>query len=912
MKPTSTLLRILNVRSNEWKLVRTLFIFEFFQGAGIAFFFTSAFALFLDKFHISELPKVLIYSSFLLWIVGYIYSKLEAKMNIITLAKSMTLFIALSFLLFRFSVDAMPPAFLYLMLAWFNVLYLLNNLEFWGITSLLFDVRQSKRLFGLISAGDIPAKFIGYTLALVLVSYIGTANLLWVGFVCILASLPCLYSIERSGLLNRHHHHKDVKHAAHQVSHLVKNFSANALIRRIAIITLIASAAFIIVNFSFYAKVKEAIHSDIALAQFIAFFFATVRVVALFVKTILTGRLINRLGIIKALLITPVLMILLVFSIIISDSSVSPQSFSLYLFGAMAIFVDILRTTINTPVFLTLMQPLSTHERLRAHTITKGIMDPFASLLTGILLLVVLRFEHDTHLSGLNYILLALGVFWIIGIYRIHQQYLKTLLKTIGNRFFNNTEFSINDSSTLHWIKYKLSSGNETEASNILKMFAAHPTMFDNEIVLSALEHPSVKIKTQAVQLAEQKSIVESEDQLRKILESSSEPVLRAESIKALSKIHIREEEILPFINNANAAIQKAAITGILEYGNEESKREAKAYLALMVSSENVDKRRKAAFILQDLQDVSYKNEVLQLIEDTDKEVMQAAFIASGKMQDEELLTIVLSRLTTNEKVAIEALFLAGESSLSLLKSFILSRRCTHQQTERLIRLIGRIGGRKAHNVLLHLMDELPGYPHIIIKTFYQSNYTGNAEQRLFFEEQVRNCLGYCASMLYMQRLLTPYQPKYQLLINSLELELVNLRDTLLYIFALLYDKEKIKDVRSAFKSGNKEAIANAMEIIEMTVRKDAAYHFNLIFESADIEHKTHALRKLYPSSFFSTIENILVCILSTEDFKYNYWTKACSIYTSKKQHHIINTNLISRYAEAEHPLLSELAKYAV
>jgi len=76
MKPTRTLLRILNVRSSEWKLVRTLFIFEFFQGAGIAFFFTSAFALFLDKFHISELPKVLIYSSFLLWMVGYVYSKL--------------------------------------------------------------------------------------------------------------------------------------------------------------------------------------------------------------------------------------------------------------------------------------------------------------------------------------------------------------------------------------------------------------------------------------------------------------------------------------------------------------------------------------------------------------------------------------------------------------------------------------------------------------------------------------------------------------------------------------------------------------------------------------------------------------------------------------------------------------------
>ena len=835
----------------------------------------------------------------------------KAKLNIITLAKGITLFMAVSFLLFRFAVDAMPPAFLYLMLAWFNVLYLLNNLEFWGITSLLFDVRQSKRLFGLISAGDIPAKFIGYTLALLLVSFIGTANLLWVGFACILASLPSLYAIERSGLLNRHHHH-EVKHTTSQVSHLFKNFSANTLIRRIAIITVIASATFIIVNFSFYAKVKEAVHSDIALAQFIAFFFATVRIVALFVKIIFTGRLINQLGIIKALLITPVLMIALVFSIIISDSSVSPQSFSLYLFGAMAIFVDILRTTINTPVFLTLMQPLGTHERLRAHTITKGIMDPFASLLTGVLLLVVLRFEHDTHLPSLNYILLALGVFWIIGIYRIHQQYLKTLLKTIGNRFFNNTEFSINDSSTLHWIKNKLSSGNETEALNILKMFASHPALFDDEIVLAALENPSVNIKTQAVQLAEQKKMAAAEDQLRSILESSDDPGLVAECIKALSAIHMREQEILPFITNANAAVQKAAITGILMHGNDESKQEAKTYLSKMISSEGVEERRKAALILQELPDVSYKNEVRQLLEDNDREVMQAAFMASGKMQDEELLSIVLSRLNTHEKVVIEALYLAGESSLSLLKSFILSHQCSPRQTERLIRLIGRIGGKKAHNVLLHLMDELPGYPHIIIKTFYQSNYTKNAEQRFFFEEQVRNCLGYCASILYMQRLLLPYQPKYQLLASSLELELVNLRDTLLYIFALLYDKEKIKDVRSAFKSGNKEAIANAMEIIEMTVRKDAAYHFNLIFESSDIDHKTYALRKLYPSSFFATIENVLICILGTGDFKYNYWTKACSIYTSKKQHHFINGNIISRYREADHPMLSELAKYAV
>ena len=78
MKPTQFLLRLLNVRANEWNLVRWLFFFEFFQGAGMAFFFTASSALFLDAYGVEELPKVYIYSSFLLWIAGYIYSKLEA------------------------------------------------------------------------------------------------------------------------------------------------------------------------------------------------------------------------------------------------------------------------------------------------------------------------------------------------------------------------------------------------------------------------------------------------------------------------------------------------------------------------------------------------------------------------------------------------------------------------------------------------------------------------------------------------------------------------------------------------------------------------------------------------------------------------------------------------------------------
>lgn len=912
MKPMSIWLRILNVRRSEWKLVKTLYFFEFFQGAGIAFFFTAAFALFLSKFSIIELPKVLIYSAFLLWVMGYVYTKLEARLNVIILARCITLFLAASFLLFRLALPIMPPGFLYLMLAWFNVLYLLNNLEFWGITSQLFDVRQGKRLFGLVSAGDIPAKFIGYTLALLMVSHVGTANLLWIGFVCMLASFPFLYVIDKIGnLKNNHQQHVEHK-TTHSVSSLVKNFSNNLLVRRIAIITIVASSSFLIVNFSFYAKVKGALHSDVALAQFIALFFAAIRIFALFVKMIFTGRLINKLGIIKSLLITPVLMIFLICVVLILENFIDNEHLSLYLFGIMGIVVDVLRTSINTPVFLTLMQPLNTHERLRAHNITKGIMDPFASLITGLALLVVLNFERDMHLAGLNYILLLLGVLWIIGIYKVHQQYLKTLLKTIGNRFFYNTEFHVADSSTLSWIQEKLMSGSEKEAYNILRMMAAQPRVFKNEIVLYALDHPSDLIKTEAIKLSNEASLYVSKDKLRDILASSSNAILKSEIIKALCKTDLNEQEILPFVPDQNEDIQRAAMVGILNNGSAEVRQQVRAHLSAMINSEQSTLRKKAVQTLQELSNKLYREEVLQLINDSQEEIKNDAFIAAGKMKDAFLLGRVLDQINTYERTVIESLYLSSEISLPLLQSFILNRKANPRQTERLIRLIGRIKGEKSYGLLIQLMKELPLYLHSIIKTFYHANYTVKQEQCAFFEGQVQRCLKYCTVILYMQQLLMPQNEKYQLLLSSLRLELNNLRDTLLYFFALLYDREKIKDVRTAFESSKKETMANAMEIVEMTVKKEFAFHFNLIFEEGDIDYKTYVLKKLYPLSFFINIENILSTILDTKEFDYNFWTKACSIYTSKKQHHPLKTELIDKYIQADHPLLSEMARYAL
>jgi hypothetical protein len=105
---------------------------------------------------------------------------------------------------------------------------------------------------------------------------------------------------------------------------------------------------------------------------------AASQIIALVVKIIFTGRIVTSIGIKKSLLITPLVLLGLLVIIIFAQYAASGSKLVFYAFGMAAIAVEVLRTTITNPVFLTVMQPLNPNARSKAHAIVKGIMDPFA------------------------------------------------------------------------------------------------------------------------------------------------------------------------------------------------------------------------------------------------------------------------------------------------------------------------------------------------------------------------------------------------------------------------------------------------------------------------------------------------------------------------------------------------------
>ena len=916
MRKSSFWLRVLNVYPSEWRLVRQLYLFQFFQGAGIAFFFTSAFAQFLEKFPITELPWVMIYSAILLWVAGFLYTRLEHTIKFHGFNLAIVVLMAASVvLLWVANYQLKQDWFLYFLLAWFNVLYLLNNLQFWGIAAMLFDLRQSKRLFAVISAGDIPAKFIGYTLALIFVPYIGTQNLLLLGAICMLVSLPLFKKILQSGHLEAHHkahkkHHEQRSHK--KISTLVNNIATSSYIRRIAFISLLTSICVILVNYGFYGEVRKAYHDDVELAEFIAFFYAALRLAAFITKMVFTSRLTASWGVRQTLFITPLGMLVFIGAIVVGSEFSVSEKLIFYLFGVASMIVDVLRTSFNSPVLLTLMQPLHTYERLRAHNIVKGIMDPFASLLSGIFLLALFYMHGKVDLMFLCYVLLVLGILWLIGVALVNRQYLQILVKTVSSRYFSREEFDLNDDAIREQIRKKMMNGTDLEVISIMRMLSSKIDAASEDLFAELLHHPSTQVKLEALRLIKSRSGVVIKQRLDDLLRDESiDSVVKAEAVKTLCKIGDEPSVLYRYLNSDEPVVRQAAITGTLGNHDGQLRGEAEKIIGALLHSDDVAEKKQALAILSEVKDDYDHPDRLALMNDPDITIKEAAITSIGKSVQTETLNELGDFLVGFEKPVLAAFYNAGDKAIPVLKQLINSEKFPPQLHEKLITLVGKIGGDKAGRILVPLLTTQPYYIDTIIKSLYRSRYAASGEQRNLLERIAHSYLIYGVELLYMQKLLEKKELQYDILNNSLSQEINEIREVLLCLFACLYDRHKINQVKQSLNTHNKDSIANSMEIIELTVRKDIGKQFNTLFETIDVDQRCTALHSLFTKSQFGKVEHILERILSEKPIQYYNWTKACSMYISKKYVHHVNADLYKKFIGSENKLLQETALFA-
>ncbi len=720
-------------------------------------------------------------------------------------------------------------------------------------------------------------------------------------------SIPFIYKISKSDTLKIHTHHKHTAvtvHSKYKYISLLRNYIGNKLIERIAILSFLFSFCYITIMYIFYGKVKIAMSHDHSLEEFIIIALVISKILSLIIMAAFTGRLMSRWGHRVSLALMPVTLAIIAIALLIGSYAGIGFKPLLYISAIMFLVTEALRYSVHSPVFLALMQPLPTSERLRAHNIVKGIMDPFAYLITGLILLIASHFVDN--LASICYLLLVVMAAWFICILGVEKPYLEALMQSISRRSFNAEDISFADEASMKVIEQKMQTGSDAEKLYVLNLLENKIDMAEVKSVFKqALSDASPVIRKETIEIISSKKMKEFQDDFFQIIQKDSDPQVIASAIEGLEDSEVLSSKLLSFIDEQNEIIQESAIKKILLSHNNENKQKAEEKLNQLALSSQTKNRVTAAKILSVIHDDNSIQLLIKLMNDKDVFVSNAAIEAAGNNAEQALINHLLAMLMLKPKPILEALKEAGEPAVNSIKNYLLAEKPSENLTIKLIHLIARIEGTSSCSALMELMDLLPDYQQEIIKALHQSGFTASEGNISKVHQLIQAYIKQAEKISMLQRPLQLHHKKFSLLNHALQTELENSKQTLLNLFSFLYDRNKVNEIKLALYSTKKESIANAIELSEILISKEFASPFIRILESSETSTS-------YNQKTSFTIEDVCRNILENKD-KFNKWTRAVCLFTIMKNDVVLNEpTIIQQYTQSPDLLLKEVALAAV
>ena len=432
--------------------------------------------MFLVEFDAQALPYVYIGISLSVTLVSFIILRLAEHLSFSKLLATNLGFLLLFLGAFRLGLGFTGARWLTFALPiWYEVLWTLTGLEVRSLAGRLFTVRQGKRLFGLIGAGEWVAIIVGGFLVPGLVEVLGTPNLFLVAAGGIAGALGLLVYITRS--------FADLI-AAEKAPPEGRESSAGLLKNRYVVLIFVLFAlgqvSYFFVDNIFYAQAEVQYPAEDQLAGFIGLFFALTALLTLLSTTFLSGPVISRYGLRVSLLVLPVALTTSTASIAVTGTFVGSM---ILLFG-LAALTKLLSVTlmesIDQSTLMILYQPLPADQRLWAQTAVEGIVYSISVGVAGLALSLLNRL-FAFQAPQLVYVLLFILAAWILIAIRLGREYPVVLVQALAKRRLGGAELSLTDGSSVAVLQQGLQSPHPGAVIYSLNMLEAmeHESLAD-------------------------------------------------------------------------------------------------------------------------------------------------------------------------------------------------------------------------------------------------------------------------------------------------------------------------------------------------------------------------------------------------------------------------------------------------
>ena len=871
-----------HIRASETHSVFLLFTHAVFHGLAAVFAYASAMALFLAAFDAEQLSLVYLSAAVILTGAGFLFNRLNAYFQARTLFTVVLVGLISLAILFRLGLMLSTAVWIpFFLLIWHRLLYVLTQIEFWGTAGQVFSLQQGKRLFGLIGSGENLAKIVGFALVPQLVSWLGTANLLWLSALMMGGSLLVMLTV------------------LPQTTPMAQTTSAPSMLRLrdnlfqkryptlIMFSALIMVVAFFLIDFGFLKQVRGQFQSADEVARFLGVFFTAVYIISFLLRALVTGHLLNRFGLRAGLLILPAGLLLLTATALISNLlQIMPLFFWLVI--GIKLLDESLQSGIYYPASQMLYQPMPAKQRVSLQTLTESIAVPVGIGLAGLGLLLMNSFPGFNN----TWLLLVIGVVaagWLLVVRATYAGYPVALQRALARRSLQGEEVPLQDNESIELLVNRLDSNYPDEVVYALALLerAEAVGVLDGRLV-PLLDHPSSDVRKEAVQRLGRLFPTTAVSALHQRLARETEPDVLSTILQALCQLEESHfiDTAASYLEHPQADVRQGALIGLLGSGGVEGILLASQHLLQLIDSNQETDRLLAAQIMGKVRIRGFSRSLVRMVHDESPAVRREAIEALGYVPGGDQWPLLIA-LLTDQSVrgsATTALVRGGEQSLSAIAEALNGANRSPELLTRLARVCGLIGSPQA----IPLLQSQMSHPDVRVRTAvfgalrrcgYQLTPSSDDDADRERVEQLLQREGAHAAWLITLQYALAQAEQMSLLQEAIHDALTATQNRLMFLLSFLYTGSAITRAHSYLQYDiSPEAVGYALELLDVTLGQSHKGKLRPIFSDESLEVRYKQLQLSYPRPLPSVKESLLELIRCNGGDLID-WPRVCALY---------------------------------
>ncbi len=872
---------LLNLEPGEERGAKLMLAHSFAMGLSTVFFETAASALFLARFEKDALPYVYIAAAVLNTLTGVFYSAALDRLPFATLMRGTLVFLLASVLALRGGLALTSAAAIYfLLLVFYRILSALTDLEYWAVAGRLYDVRQAKRLYGMVGTGEVLARIAGSFSIPLLLKLLDVRNLL---LLSALALTACLWLLLRTLPLVG----ETAAPAGAGAQGLgglrsLPRLLANGYLLSLFSVIVFGVLAKYFVDYAFLSGLKSSYSDPAALASFFALFSGITQVLSLLCRLFISGPLIERHGIRFGLLVLPLFHVVCTALILLDSGLFGHMGIVFWLVVANQGIYKVLKHPIDNPSFKVLYQPLRKDQRLAAQIAVDTMVTPITTGVAGAVMLLFTVVIPYTPVRFAGVMLLAFAG-WVLVARRAGEAYSRALTRALRGRLVHDGAFDWRDQRSVELLEETLGSDRPDEVLFALDLIerTGHPRFVRDAARL--FSHPSPEVRRGALLRVERARPRDAAPWVMRRVSEEEDPVVREAAVRAL--LALAGPEATPYLmaalESSAPGVRAAAAAGLLRLGGAEGEEAALKALRSMAEAPVVAVRIAAARVVGDVQHVELDNLLARLLQDRLMEVRRAALFAAGRLADPALFPRMIRALSELRVAAAAsaALIASGPAVLPALEAAFESSPGLRAA---IARLLGRIREPRA----LQFLRTHSGFADEAVRTavleaLRAHGYATAEAERAELEHELQREVEDAATTLGARRDLGD-APEWSLLASALDHEVERNRHRMFLLLASLYDPKAVLRARDNLSHPAKDRRAYAHELLEVTLPRELRELAMPVLERLDAGERLERLAARFPQAQREPVERVRE-ILELPAGWATPWTHAVAVYCVAK-----------------------------